>query len=663
VTAPAPPEPGRGASSGAPTATGFTDDLACTLTVWCAGVSTAVPGANLKRLSLSLATHGYRGEVWFWVRADAAGDALHAVLAGDAPLELELGVARARYLGPPPPPLGLRGAVVARRFLELTTTEMAGRPIRFRRYTMAVVDPARAAWSIHQPTQVFVQRSLADVIRAQLIGDMKLDVAWPELDEKRALVGLGLGEDDASFHDFVAWLAASRGGHFYLDYAGRSYCLAARKPRVADPAALDGEDVAELEVVPAEPARHQQRFLNSWVGMDATTAVELPQARPPLTRDVLVHTPILREVSARVDRDARRLAQGRPDLVVEFRRFPELLLAPGAGITLDEDSVSPNLTGFGETLRVIELELVARAVDESAEVDLELDATTYAIELRARLEHASDPRTRAPAFRTPRYPFEVEGSIVSAVGETGDRAYTVYEDEATSQDHYRVKLATWNATIEVPFTPLFQPGHMYFPAYRDARVVVAIDFERARLARFLDWGPSVRLPLASQGNHILFGKNATSETSLRHWYVDANPEVQLRRAHAGNIGVVSVKQGSIVIETFDDDAAGTVAATVSVQPEAAASQASLEASSSVAVSDLEGAVIGAGGELDGKVDAASAAVEQSVAAVRSEVERAVGDTNAALRGLADEAGAQTTRASNAVADARQQLASLFDDDA
>jgi hypothetical protein len=645
---------------------GFQDELACTLAVWSAGTQTAVPGANVKRLHLALAPHGFRGEVVFWVRADDAGEALHQVLAGDAPIEIELGVARAHYLGTPPPPLAVRGAVVARRFVELVTDDLAGRPVRFRRYGLTLVDPACAAWSVHRPTAVFVDKSLADVIRAQLVGELTLEVAWPELTRKRALICLGLGacscEDDASFHDFVVWLAASRAGHYYLDYASRGYHLAGRKPRIGTPGVLDRDTVAELEVALPEPVRHQQRFLNSWAGMDAVTAVDLPLARPPLTRDVLVHTPILDDVSALVERDARRLAPGRHELQVAFRRFPELAVAPGAGIKLDDATFSARLTGFGETLRVVELELSARALDESAEFDVDLGSTVYAIELAARLEHEDDPRSRVPAFRTPRYPIEVEGRIVSAVGEAGDRAYTVYEDDATSQDRYRVVLPTWNVTIEVPFTPLFQPGHLYFPAYRDARVLVAVSLDRARLTRFLDWGPSVRLPLASQGNHILFGKNATSETSLRHWYVDSLPELHLRRAHSGNIGVVAVKQGAILIETFDDDDAAVGAATVSVQPDAAAAQASLEASSGVAVSDLEGAVTGAAGQLDGKVAGANAAVGQSVTALQADVQQATADTDASLRGLADDAEAQTARARNAVADARARLAQLFDGD-
>ncbi len=640
----------------------FEEALACTLAIWSAGASTPVPGANIKRLHLALAAHGFTGELAFWVRADEAGEALHTVLTGAAPIEVALGVAKARYLDTPPPPLAVRAAVVARNFVELTTDDMTGRPVRFRRYRLGLADPARAAWSAHHPTQVFAEQSLADVVTAQLVGEMALEVAWPDLAKKRPLICLGLGDDDASFHDFVAWLATSRGGHFYLDYATGTYHLADRKPAPATPGILEREPVAELEVALAEPARHQRRFLNSWSGSDAVTAATVANARPPLTRDTLVHTPIAADVTALAERDARRLATGLHELAVTFSHFPEILLAPGTGVTLDDDSFSPQLAGFGEPLRVLALHLEARALDESAEYDLELDATTYAVQLRAQLEHAADPRTRVSGHRTPRYPIHVEGKVLSAIGDTGDRTYTVYEDETTSLDRYRVLLPTWNVTIDAPFTPLFQPGHLYFPAYRDARVLIAVDFDRARLAAFLDWGPSVRLPLASQGNHILFGKNATSETSLRHWYVDSKPELQLRRAHAGNIGSVTVRQDTIVIENFDDDSAGTAAATVSLQPEAATAQASTEATADVAVSDLEGAVSASAEQLDSEVGEATAAVDQSVVALKTDVKRAVDDTNATLRGLSDEAAAQSERARNAVADARNQLAAMFDGD-
>jgi hypothetical protein len=542
------------------------------------------------------------------------------------------------------------------------TEDVSGSPVLFRRYRIGFVDPARAAWSAHHPTVVHAGESLAELIAAQLVGELRCEVTWPELARKRGLVCLGLGEDEASFHDFVAWLAASHGGHFYLDYARQVYRLADRKPAVASPLPIPREIVGELEVVPAEPPRHQLRVLNSWAGTDAFTLFELPQAQAPLTRDLLVHTPLARDVEARGEREARCLAAGLDEVALVCRRFPELLLVPGAGAELEQESFSPRLSAYGKPLRVTELHLDARALDDSAEHDLELDATTYAVDLRVRLEHEDDPRSRVPAHRVPRYPIQVEGRIVSAVGDTGDRAYTVYEDEATSLDRYRVLLPTWNATIDVPFTPLFQPGHMYFPAYRDARVLVAVGFERATLLAFLDWGESVRLPLASQGNHILFGRNATSETSLRHWYVDSKPELHLRRAHSGDIGVVTVKEGTILIETFDDGEGSAGPPTVSVRPDAESAKAKIEATSQVAVGDLEDSVEGSVAELDGEVSGASAAVKQAAVELRTEVKVEVDSASASLRGLADESAATSERARGAVEDARRRVASLFDAD-
>jgi hypothetical protein len=638
----------------------FEETLAPTLSIRCAGAATSVPGANLKRIALDLFGHGFAGEVVFWVRADAAGDALHQVLVGAAPLEIDLTVAKARYLGDPPGPVSVRAAVTARRFTELVSEDVSGSPVLFRRYRLGVVDPARAAWSAHHPTVVRAGESLADLIAAQLVGELRCEVTWPELTRKRGLVCLGLGEDEASFHDFVAWLAAIWGGHFHLDYARQVYQLAERKPAVASPVAIPRDIVGELDVVPAEPPRHQLRLLNSWVNADAVTSVEQPQALPPLTRDVLIHTPLAREVEARGDRESRRHAAGLAEVELVCRRYPEILLVPGAGAQLDPDDFSPHLAAYGKPLRVVEVHLEARALDDSAEHDLDLDATTCSVDLRVRLEHEDDPRPRVPAHRVPRYPIQVEGRIVSALGDSGDRAYTVYEDDKTSLDRYRVLLPTWNATIDVPFTPLFQPGHLYFPAYRDARVLVAIGFDRAVLTGFLDWGDTVRLPLASQGNHILFGRNATSETSLRHWYVDSKPELQLRRAHAGDIGVVAVKQGAIVIETFDESAGGAAPPTVSVRPEAESAKAKTEATAEVAVADLEDGVQGSVAQLDGEVGAASAAVKQAAAELRTDVKVEADSASASLRGLADEAAAASERARGAVEDTRRRVAALFD---
>jgi hypothetical protein len=640
----------------------FVESLCLPLVLHTAAAALPIAGGNVKHLALALEPWGFAGEVTFWIEV-APDDAIHPAVIDPAPLELEITVAKARYLGTVPEPIRVRGAVTWRAVTEVAGNDVGGSPILYRRYRLGFVDRARAAWSEHRPTAVYVDRSLASILGEHLVAGVTVEATWPELTRKRPLVCLGLGEDDASFHDLIVWLAATRGGHLGIDYASGGYWLAARKP--APTAAVDlGLDlVGELEVALAEPVRHAINLVNSHAAAAAITAVEQPHARAPLRRDHLVYTPLAAEVDARAGLEARRARIGLAELAIRCRSFPEVLLVPGAGARLDPDAWSPNLLGYGAALRLVSLHLDARAEDESAEHDLDLDATGYRCALALRLEQEGDPRPRLPAYRTPRYPIVVEGTVVSPAGSAGDRAYTIYEDAATSRDHYRVKLPSWNVVVDVPFTPRFQPGHMYFPAYKDARVMVALGLESASIDSFVDWGPSVRLPGASQGNHILFGKNATSETSLRHWYVDSKPEVELRRVHAGDTGVVVVKDGIIVIETFEDAAAGGAAATVSLQPDAALATAQTEAKGEIALSDLDGAVEELGASLGGSAEAAGAAVKGEIGGAEAEVAAGIGENETALAALRGQATMPGIRVDNAIADARQRLRNLFDEEA
>lgn len=643
----------------------FVEALQIPLVLHTASAALAVAGGNVKHLALALDPAGFAGEVTFWVEV-VADDPIQAAVIDPAPLEIELSVAKTRYLDVVPEPIRVRAAVTERRVTEVAASDVGGSPVLYRRYRLAFVDRARAAWDQHRPTAVYVDRSMADILAEHLVAGVTVEATWPELRRKRPLLCLGLGpessDDDASFLDLIVWLAASRGGVLSHDYQRGSYQLAERKAPLGTLVGLSAALVGELEVVLPEPPRHAVNLVNSHAAAVATTAVVQPHARTPLRRDHLVYTPLAADVDARAGLEARRVRAGLAELAITCRAFPEVLLVPGSGARLDDDDFSPHLLGYGAALRVVSLHLDARAVDESAEHDLDLDATDHRCRLELRLEHEADPRPRLPPFRAPRYPIVVEGTVVSPAGETGDRAYTIYEDAASSRDHYRVKLPSWNVVIDVPFTPRFQPGHLYFPAYRDARVMVAVGFDGAVIDSFVDWGPSVRLPGASQGNHILFGRNATSETSLRHWYVDSKPEVELRRVHAGDTGVVIVKDGTIVIETFEDAAASGAAATVSLQPDAALATAQTEAKGDVAISDLDGAVEEVGTSLGGEADAASTAVKTEIAGAEVEVATGVGDAEAGLAALRGQFSMPGIRVDNAVAEARHRLRALLDED-
>jgi hypothetical protein len=97
-------------------------------------------------------------------------------------------------------------------------------------------------------------------------------------------------------------------------------------------------------------------------------------------------------------------------------------------------------------------------------------------------------------------------------------------------ESYKVAIPLFaNQQVVVDFQPTLASGHFYFPAYKDARVLIAIDLERAWLSRYLDWRPEARLPKETQGNHLLVGKTPRNGTSLRHVYEEDKPVLRLTR--------------------------------------------------------------------------------------------------------------------------------------
>jgi hypothetical protein len=147
----------------------------------------------------------------------------------------------------------------------------------------------------------------------------------------------------------------------------------------------------------------------------------------------------------------------------------------------------------------------------------------------------------------------VEGKIVSEQGQEEEETYQIYQHSQTELDQYRVAIPLFDdIQVVVPFEPLFAPGHFYFPAYKDARVLVALDFHSTRIVGFLDWRPGGRLPMDTQGDHILMGKSADSNTAISHVYVDNKPQLNMKRTSKSDTEIIQLHEGTIILQTKEE---------------------------------------------------------------------------------------------------------------
>ncbi|RKG59939.1 hypothetical protein D7X30_13010 [Corallococcus sp. AB011P] len=560
----------------------FADRLDLGLTLTIGGTAHAIPSSDVLAFELDLHGWGHEGRVEFRVLDETGhGGQKQDKLLADflkpdlAEVALELKALHSDTATKPTfTSLKVKGLVQEKSLTEEAVAQAKGAGITYRHYTVRFVDPARLLWTQHYPCVLYTQKTLQDVLDAHKGDKIALANDWAaQLDKTLPLIFLGLApESGASFYDFVVWFVHTRNGVLAYDYTAQGYQLRAAKDTSGTPITLRAADVDRVSVVFPEVARHDVAILNAAAESPKNQAITNAQAVTGVRQDVLLRTDIADDVQARVTLETARLKVRGLEVELDWNRFPAVAFAPGALVKLP-DTAGWTAAGVPATqdFRVRRMSLRAEPLPvEEGEIPAGGDASgpggdepvrrpkpesRFLISFTTRLEKKAEAHVDLPPFTAPVYPRFVEGLIVSEVGEKKDETWQAYTDEATSLDSYKVKLPLFaNQIVQVPFNANLQPGHFYFPAYKGARVLVALDFLRAWLKRNLDWRAGARLPSDGQGVHLLVGKTTTSGTSMRHFYEDNKPLWRLQRTNESDTEKVELKEGNLLILVKEESA-------------------------------------------------------------------------------------------------------------
>jgi hypothetical protein len=599
-----------------------------------------VVGVRVKTCTLELLPHGFAGRVTFWNDLGNSDDELFPWFLDPELMEVELTIelADAEPKDVEASRIVLHGLVSDRALGEGTVVGVGGEPVATREYTVAFVDAAALLWRQHQPLELRADANVKQVIEAHLAGHIKLDCSLGDADQTLPMVCVPTGVGDASFYDFVMWYADRAAGCWQYDYWAKGYRLAAKRATHAATQKLQRKEVASLRVSLPAHLRHSARVLNAHSAAAQTASVELPHAVAGIARDRLMRSPTHADIDACKQVEQDRWRQPHPELEVELKCYPTVPLMPGAQAALREEQFSGKIHPAGKSFRVAALSLAAEAADSQAYNRGDGVARAYQMTLRVTCESDADERGRLPRHQSPTWPVFVEGTIVSDIGDAIDRTFMTSDDKQTSLSHYVVYVPLWNQNIKVPFGPQFLPGHFFAPAFKSSRVLLALYFEHAEITQFLDWGPDVRLPNESQGNHLLFGKNAKSQTSLKHAYINDKPVLSLTRMNAADEGRLQLEEGTLVLEIKEDPRALAATETHDLTAQVLASQAKLESGAQESIGKIQAAGDKGKGVLDGKLSAArsrlSGALEglggemgAKVAAGKSELQQGPGEVD------------------------------------
>jgi len=536
----------------------FINRLNIKLTMKMAGKTHEVPAGNIKNLELRLRSYGFEAELDFWLvsQKSESEDKLYADFIKDDLITVKLTVDRTfDKVGSETDTLEINGLVEHKTLGERAFHDLAGAPVLHRHYLIKFRDRAAVLWSQHRPVQVFAEQTLKKVIDDHKPAGLTLTHDWSASGTKYPVLSVGVGADpDASnFYDYLAWLGEQNGIGLFMDLKTGKYTLSDKKPAVKANIPLPEGDIELLNVEFPPTPRHAVRVLNGY--SEAGTKqkdVANKQAVAKVRQDRLLIAPVASDVTNRTKAEKTGLVAPDPELRIIFDRYPSVTLRPNLVYNFS-DGWSDRVHHRKGKFRTCSVDIIAHAENQGATDDSDNDSNTYEIEVTAHLEPKASKRFAQPPHRRPHWPFYVEGKIVSEVGKKEELTYQATKNKKTSLEFYTVLIPLWNQKVIVPYNPGQFSGHFYFPAYKDERVLLAIDHDRAWIKRFLDWRPGARLPAEGQGNHLLLGKKDADQTSIRHVYDDAKPVLTIERTMAKDTQVIEVSEGTIFLRTKEED--------------------------------------------------------------------------------------------------------------
>jgi len=536
----------------------FTDSLEMELKLYVGKEKFTIPGGHIKLLKAALTPNGYAAEAGFWVSSETGEDELFPEFIKLDLMKVELMVQA--HLMPDDAddaPLNLKGVVTGKALLKELTIENVNvkeDPVLYRYYRINFEDTGRVLWGQHYPCDLVVDGTVKDLIDANR-ADVELDYEWDPLNTRFSINTLPgyTHHQCASFYDFLVWFAEFQNGALYYDYEANSYMLTGSKSMEGTPVELHENEVAELTIEFPETSRTNDKFLNTFSDNPKKKETTRPQAVEALRQDALVRYAIASDFEDAFTVESEKQKIRGYELRLVHSRYPCCIYRPGAFAKLKEAIWSSNTLTHKQEYRVRDLFMEAHAVSDKPDSDRNLMFSRYNITMESSLELKDEKALSLPDYKSPVFPVYVEGKVVSEQGKEDEKTYQVYEHSETKLDCYRVEIPVFDGKeVVVPYEPFFVPGHFYFPAFKGQRVLVALDFHTARIERFLDVRPGGRLPMESQGNHLLLGKTAEDCTSINHVYVDGKPELNIKRTLGNDTEKIQVHEGTIILETKEE---------------------------------------------------------------------------------------------------------------
>lgn len=540
------------------------DHLDFTLKLKIKGKEFLIPGGNVKDCQLDCHLYGFKGSLFFSLPDDSSyTDKLIKAFVKEDLIEVELAIMPVFNLPKPPPkPFKVKGLVTEKQVQEEVYEGLKKPKILYRHYRIRFADPAKVVWQQHYPCELYVKQTMEQVIKAQLTSHITLKMNLPALKTKQAMICLGMAFADtlnngthhhynrASFYDFIISYAATHHAYFYYDYSKQTYQISADRPKPGKNKPFQPAEILRITTYWRESKRYQVQLLNAVVKQPKKETLSQKEAIEGVRHDHLLRENVSSVLTKYKTNVKTKLKNHGENLDIQFSRWPVQTFVPGSVFSANKKVWPQDLSYAANKYRTRRIQIHASKIHDNSEVDIHNTSTAYRLRYQTQNELNDCDKPDLPVYIPVAYPIQVEGIVVSTIGdEETDKTYDYEKNKETSKQQYKIKIPLWDKVILIKAKPDTMNPHFYFPHYKNTKLLINMDLYKASIKRVLDWGDRVALPLDTQGNHLLLGKNKDNETSIKHIYEGENPALLVKRKKEDDNEQIKLKEGTLILET------------------------------------------------------------------------------------------------------------------
>ena len=428
------------------------------------------------------------------------------------------------------PLLELKGLVLLKASKPLPPIENKDRMANL--YEVWFSDSAKATWGNYYPAEnVYVDESMKEILEKHKKPGIEIKYEWDKLETKHPITAFSLPDNPGkkgahpSFYSFLFWYLHQENGIFTYDYKKDSYSLSGKKVKApGEPLKIFERWVDTPHTIPAPIPRYNQNKVSHTPVKADVVPKENKESYKGVHRDTLDHKHYHRHPHMSPEEVHSALHPEKDLHVVEFAEMEHLLidkLLPGSAVTfIDDKGGSWSKAYKSKKLRVRGLYIRSDKVSETETTEKKVQ--NFHTGIRVVIEEEDEPFAPRPYFEMPVFPFHIQGTIFSDVGDKNQMTHKIQESDKAPLGQYLVESPKVQngKHIVAPFT-VDPNGHDHRPLTKGRHVEMAMHFRTALIDSCIGWGDNVRLSNDVLGNQFLLGSNGENEYCfIRHEYKD-----------------------------------------------------------------------------------------------------------------------------------------------